>query len=268
MPIDSHLEKCKSSAKSSHELSWNVGSSIMKYWKFDTLFSRTENFNLQILFFNRSLIYFQHIKIMLYSAFLLNMKVHSTVSLNTKWSQIELITLTNNCGFQIYKDSSGDMFSSSCLAEECVERVITSSNGLITRHLTIRLDTVLKAVQLPACIAHLDTGLANVYGDTFTLLRKLKIIEKKLEHVCFWTHYVTLWKDTLLLKEASHKYAIFNTFVCLCNFFYFNDNLKEPSPILSTIFPTFGDFGITKSSYFSHNPWKISWLKSVAFGRY
>ena len=61
------------------------------------------------------------------------------------------------------------MFASSRLTEECIEGVVTSSNGLVTRHLTIRLDTMFKAVQLPACIAHLHTGLANMDGDTFTL---------------------------------------------------------------------------------------------------
>ena len=33
----------------------------------------------------------------------------------------------------------------------------------------VRLDAVLQAVQLPASIAHLDTGLANVDGEAFTL---------------------------------------------------------------------------------------------------
>ena len=46
------------------------------------------------------------------------------------------------------------------------------------------------------------------------------------------------------------------------------NDLKEPSPIFSNFFPTFGDSGITRKLVFSHNPCEILWLKSVAFGRY
>merc|ERR1711976_212037 len=58
--------------------------------------------------------------------------------------------LINYSGFQIHKDSSGHMFASTSLTEEGVEGIITPSNGLVTGHLAIRLDTVLQAVQLPA----------------------------------------------------------------------------------------------------------------------
>ena len=61
------------------------------------------------------------------------------------------------------------MLAGSSLAEKGVERIISASNGLITGHLPIRLDAVLQAVQLPASIADLDTSLANMDGDAFTL---------------------------------------------------------------------------------------------------
>ena len=61
------------------------------------------------------------------------------------------------------------MFASSGLTEEGVEGVISSSNGLVAGHLTVRLDAVLQAVQLPTCIAYLGSSLANMDGDTFTL---------------------------------------------------------------------------------------------------
>ena len=61
------------------------------------------------------------------------------------------------------------MFASSSLAEERVEGVVSSPDGLVTGHLAIRLDPVLQTVQLPAGIADLDSGLANVYADTLTL---------------------------------------------------------------------------------------------------
>ena len=44
--------------------------------------------------------------------------------------------------------------------------------------------------------------------------------------------------------------------------------LKELSPIFSTFSQLLEILVSQESSYFSHNPCKISWLKSVAFGRY
>ncbi len=77
--------------------------------------------------------------------------------------------LTYYSGFQINEDGPGYMFASSSLTEESVERVITTSDGLVTWHLSIRLDTMFQAVELPASIAHLYTGLAHMDGDTLTL---------------------------------------------------------------------------------------------------
>jgi len=54
------------------------------------------------------------------------------------------------------------------LAEECVERIITTSNGLVRGHLSIRLNAVLQTEKLPARISNLDTGLANVEAEGFT----------------------------------------------------------------------------------------------------
>ena len=65
-------------------------------------------------------------------------------------------------GFQIDKDGAGDVLSRAAFGEESVERVINASDGLVTWHLAIRLDTVLQTVQLPASITDLNSGLANV----------------------------------------------------------------------------------------------------------
>ena len=73
-----------------------------------------------------------------------------------------MVLRTNNSWLQIYKNGAWNMLATSSFTEESVEGIVTSSNGLITRHLTIRLDAMLKAVQLPAGIAHLHTGLANM----------------------------------------------------------------------------------------------------------
>ena len=63
------------------------------------------------------------------------------------------------------------MLAGAGLAEEGVEGVVAAPNGLVAGHLSVRLDAMLQAVQLPACIADLHTGLSNMYGDTFTLLK-------------------------------------------------------------------------------------------------
>ena len=62
------------------------------------------------------------------------------------------------------------MLSSACLREEGIEGVIGLPNAVIIRHLSVRLDPVLETVELPAGIAHLDTGLADVKGNDFAHL--------------------------------------------------------------------------------------------------
>ena len=64
------------------------------------------------------------------------------------------------------------MFARAGLAEEGIEGIIAPSDGLVTGHLAVGLDPVLQAVQLPAGIAHLDTGLADMNGNTLTLQNK------------------------------------------------------------------------------------------------
>lgn len=69
---------------------------------------------------------------------------------------------TDDGWFQVNEHSTGYVFASTGLAEESVEAVVTRSNGLVRGHLAIRLDTVLQAVQFPAGISDLDSGLANM----------------------------------------------------------------------------------------------------------
>ena len=75
----------------------------------------------------------------------------------------------DNGGFQVKEDSTGNVFSCSSLAEEGVEGIITTSDGLVRGHLTIRLDTMLETVQFPAGITDLTSGLSKVDRDTLTL---------------------------------------------------------------------------------------------------
>ncbi len=82
--------------------------------------------------------------------------------------------LINDSGLQINENSTGDVLSSASLSKEGGEAVI-SSHELVGGHLAIRLDTMLQAVELPAGIADLATGLADVDGDALTLVKKKNI---------------------------------------------------------------------------------------------
>jgi len=68
----------------------------------------------------------------------------------------------NNSGLQIQEDSTGNVLASTSLREEGVEGIISISNGLVRGHLSIRLNSMLKAVELPASITNLGTSLTNV----------------------------------------------------------------------------------------------------------
>merc|ERR1711959_506822 len=63
---------------------------------------------------------------------------------------------------QIEVDAAGHVLAGASLGEEGVEGVIATSNGLVGRHLAIRLDAVLEAVELPAGVTDLATALADV----------------------------------------------------------------------------------------------------------
>jgi len=65
------------------------------------------------------------------------------------------------------------MLSSPGLTEEGVEGIIATADGLVRRHLAVRLDPVLKTEQLPASIADLHTCLANVDAKSLTHVVKV-----------------------------------------------------------------------------------------------
>jgi len=76
--------------------------------------------------------------------------------------------LIDNGWLEIEEDSSWDVLTSTSLGEEGVESVVTTTDGFIGWHLTIRLDTVLEAEKLPAGVTNLDTGLTDVDGNDFS----------------------------------------------------------------------------------------------------
>ena len=70
--------------------------------------------------------------------------------------------LVDDRGLKVDVDSSGDVLTGTSLREEGVESVISTSDGLVRGHLTVRLDSVLEAVEFPAGITNLDTSLTDV----------------------------------------------------------------------------------------------------------
>merc|ERR550525_565639 len=75
--------------------------------------------------------------------------------------------LVDDGGLQVHKDSPGDVLASTGLGEEGVEAVISSPNSLVRWHAAIRLDPVLQAVELPASVTNLDTGLSDMDRNAF-----------------------------------------------------------------------------------------------------
>lgn len=76
---------------------------------------------------------------------------------------------TDHGGLQVHKHRSWHVLASPSLAEERVEGVIPSADGFVTWHLAIGLNSVFKAVQLPAGIADLDACLPHVDRDALAL---------------------------------------------------------------------------------------------------
>jgi len=70
--------------------------------------------------------------------------------------------------FEIKEDRSGYVLAGTSFGEEGVEGIITTTDSLVRGHLTIRLDTMFEAVELPTGVTDLDTGLTNVDTDNFS----------------------------------------------------------------------------------------------------
>jgi len=71
-------------------------------------------------------------------------------------------------GLKIDEHSPGHIIASSGLAEEGVEGVVSTSQGLVGGHGAVGRDPVLQTVQLPAGVAHLHSGLPHMDGDALT----------------------------------------------------------------------------------------------------
>lgn len=58
---------------------------------------------------------------------------------------------------QVQEHTAGHVLAGAGFREEGVEGIVATADGLVRRHLPIRLDTVLQAVQFPTGISDLDT---------------------------------------------------------------------------------------------------------------
>jgi len=68
---------------------------------------------------------------------------------------------------KVSEDGAGNVLAALGLGEEGVESIISATNGGVSRHLSVRLDTVLEAEKLPNLVTDLGTTLAEVDGDDF-----------------------------------------------------------------------------------------------------
>ena len=82
--------------------------------------------------------------------------------------------LTDDRWFQVNEHSARNVFPGASLAEKRVEGIVSSADSLVARHLAIRLNSMLQAIQLPTGVANLNSGLTNVYRNTFTLKVKME----------------------------------------------------------------------------------------------
>jgi len=74
----------------------------------------------------------------------------------------------DNSWFKVHHDATRDVLSGAGLRKKRIERIIAATNGLVTRHLAIRLDAMLEAEKLPASITNLDATLAEVKAKDLT----------------------------------------------------------------------------------------------------
>ena len=76
---------------------------------------------------------------------------------------------TDHGGLEVDEHSARHVLSGAGLGEEGVEGVVAAADRLVGGHLSVGLDAVLEAVELPAGVAHLAARLAHVHGDAFAL---------------------------------------------------------------------------------------------------
>mmetsp|Transcript_15020 Transcript_15020/g.35469 ORF Transcript_15020/g.35469 Transcript_15020/m.35469 type:complete len:206 (+) Transcript_15020:856-1473(+) len=86
----------------------------------------------------------------------------------------------HDCRLQINHHTAGHVFASTGLAEEGIECVVATADRLVRGHLSIGLDAVLEAEELPASIADLHAALTDVDADGLTHGLELKGVASHL----------------------------------------------------------------------------------------
>ena len=90
--------------------------------------------------------------------------------------------LVNDGWLKIEHDSSWDVLTGTSLGEEGVEGIVTTADGLVGWHLTVWLNSVLEAEELPACVTDLDTGLTDVDGNDFSHYEVEEVVKIKINY--------------------------------------------------------------------------------------
>ena len=99
------------------------------------------------------------------------------------------------------------MLSRACLREEGVKGIIALSYWGVGWHLAVRLDTMLKAVEFPTGIAHLNTSLAKVDWQNFPhFFDDVTLATSNV--VCYWligTRAKII--SAFIIKDKVHSWA-------------------------------------------------------------
>ena len=111
--------------------------------------------------------------------------------------------LTDNSGLEVNKHGAGHMLSSSSLAEEGIEGVVASADGLVRGHLAVWLNAVLQAIELPAGVANLDASLPNVDRDALTLWRRKR--QKQYAHCSCILNIFTIFQVSFRRKWVERN---------------------------------------------------------------
>ena len=90
--------------------------------------------------------------------------------------------LINDGWLKIKHDSSWYVLTGTSLGEEGVEGIVTTTDGFIGWHLTVWLNSVLKAEKLPAGVTNLDTGLSDVDGNDFSHYEVEEVVKIKINY--------------------------------------------------------------------------------------
>ena len=76
--------------------------------------------------------------------------------------------LIDHSGLKVHEQGSGNVTTGAGFSKEGVEGVVLNDGARFLGHGAIGVDAVLQAVEFPAGISGLDTGLAEMDGDHFT----------------------------------------------------------------------------------------------------